>query len=268
MPTSAPRPRPSLAQSRPPPPYLGEIVSRLRGRYLPTLPAPRRWPDPLAGVLRTILAQQNTRAVATRQWEALTLTYPVWEAALLDGPDGIEATLRRAGGGLTRIKADYLYGILAALEQARGELSLRFLHDLGDDEARAVLEGLPGVGQRTASLVLLFDLVRPAMPVDTNIARMAARLDLVPEAWSVGRTEAWFGQVIARDWETRYALHLSGVRHGHETCTPRRPLCGRCVLRDLCPSAALFLEGQEDAPEAPHPATKKPAGMRRARKGA
>lgn len=264
MPSSASRIRPTPAQQRPPPAHLGEIVSRLRARYLPTLPAPRRWPDPLAGVLRTILAQQNTRAVATRQWEALTLTYPVWEAALLDGPDGIEATLRRAGGGLTRIKANYLYGVLAALEESRGELSLRFLHDLSEEEARAVLEGLPGVGQRTASLVLLFDLVRPAMPVDTNIARVAARLDLVPGAWSTNRTEVWFGEVIPRDWETRYALHLSGVRHGHETCTPKRPLCGQCVLRDLCPSAALFVEGEASEPGTRNPDSKKPAGIRRA----
>ena len=79
-------PKLSLTQQRPPPAYLPEIVRRLRERYVPDLPAPRRFREPLDGVVRVILAQQNTRRVAQRQWERLRATYPQWEAALLDGP--------------------------------------------------------------------------------------------------------------------------------------------------------------------------------------
>ncbi len=145
--------RADLLSLCPPPEHVPEVVARLIAAEHPDPPVPRPVRDPLDGVLRVILSQQNTNAVAQRQWEALTFTYPRWEAALLDGPEGIEATLKAAGGGLARVKAAYLHGILAHLEETRGELSLRFLRDLPDDEARAALEALPGVGLKTASLI-------------------------------------------------------------------------------------------------------------------
>lgn len=234
-------PRSKLTPQQPPPAFLPELIQRLREHYLPHLPAPRRFAEPLNGVVRVILAQQNTRRVASRQWETLRRVYPQWEAAYADGPDGIEATLRQAGGGLTGTKADYIYGVLSALEQSRGDLSLRFLRDLDDTQVRQTLESLPGVGQKTASLVMLFDLLRPAMPVDNNIERWAKRMELVPGKWSVNRVEGWFEGAVPRDWETRYALHLSGVDHGQDTCKSQKPLCEACVLRQWCPSAALFL---------------------------
>ena len=237
-----PRSRPpSLTEPYPPPDFLPDLLARLRERYLPTLPPPRRFPEPLDGVVRVLLAQQNTRRVAQKQWDSLRAVYPQWEAALLDGPDGIEATLKEAGGGLTRTKAGYIYGVLEALETTYGRLSLRFLHDLNDAEVRGVLESLAGVGQKTASLVMLFDLLRPALPVDSNIERWSKRLELVPTYWHAGKVEDWFDQAVPRDWETRYALHIAGVHHGHETCKSQRPLCAECVLQEFCPSAAIFL---------------------------
>lgn len=232
----------SLTDRFPAPEFLPEVIRRLRERYVPTLPTPRHFREPLDGVVRVILAQQNTRRVASRQWEALRSAYPQWEAAYADGPDGIETTLRGAGGGLTRMKAAYIYGVLHALEESQGELSLRFLRALEDSQVREVLENLPGVGQKTASLVMLFDLLRAALPVDGHIERWAKRLDWVPAKWNANKVEDWFDEVVPRDWETRYALHLSGVDHGQETCKSRQPLCTECVLREWCPSAALFME--------------------------
>lgn len=239
-------PRPSLIEQQPPPDYLPEVLARLRERYLGTLPTPRRFPEPLDGVIRVILAQQNTRRVAAKQWDTLRATYPVWEAALLDGPDGIAATLKGAGGGLTRMKGEYIYGVLNALEQSRGSLSLRYLRDLPDDQVRAELENLPGVGQKTTSLVMMFDLLRPAIPIDGNIERWSKRLELVPARWNAGKVEHWFDAAVPRDWETRYALHLSGVHHGHETCKSQRPQCAECVLLEFCPTGAIVVkEGYE-----------------------
>lgn len=248
MPPRLPRaPRPTPAQEVPPPSHLPELLRRLAGAYLPTPPAPRVSPEPLDDLVETILAQQNTSALTRRQFAALKAAYPVWEAALADGPDGIEATLRAAGGGLARLKADYLWNVLHRLDETRGELSLRVLRELNDTEARALLESLPGVGMKTASLLLLFDLARPAIPVENNIWRVAGRLDLVPARWNVLKVERWFDEVLPRDWATRYTFHVSGVRHGRQTCLARRPRCEACVLRDLCPSAGLFLSGEREA---------------------
>lgn len=76
---SASRPKTPIALTEqvPPPAWFPEYLRRLRETYAPDLPAPRRFPEPLGGVIRTILAQQNTRRVAQRQWEVLTTVYPI-----------------------------------------------------------------------------------------------------------------------------------------------------------------------------------------------
>ncbi|UBV41753.1 endonuclease III [Deinococcus taeanensis] len=229
------------------PDTLSEVTRRLVQDHLSGGPAvPRARPAELLGALiRTILGQQNTRAAADRQYRALQDAYPRWEAAVLDGPDGIEATLRAAGGGLHRSKAISLHGLLSALEAHPPDhlLSLAFLTGLGDDPARRALEALPGVGRHTASLLLLFDLHRPAMPVEGNLDRLARRLGWVPDSWTAARVERWYDAVVPRTVPERLALHVAGVRHGREVCLSRHPRCPACVLADLCPSAALLGPG-------------------------
>lgn len=222
--------------------HLPEIARRIRERYLPEVPTLRRAPEPLDGLIETILSQQNTAPITRRQFAALRAAFPSWQEALASGPGAVEDVLRAAGGGLARLKADYIWNLLYALSEG-GALSLKALHALPDHEARARMQALPGVGQKTASCVLLFDLLRPAMPVDTHIQRIAVRLGLVPERWSAVRTEAWFDEALPREWAARYSFHVGLIRHGRETCKARAPRCEHCVLRDLCPSAALFLLG-------------------------
>ncbi|THF89047.1 endonuclease III [Deinococcus sp. KSM4-11] len=224
------------------------MARRLRDRYLPDPPRAQRAPEPLDGLISTILSQQNTAPITRRQFAALKATYPRWEAALADGPDGIETVLRDAGGGLSRLKAGYIHAALAHLEATRGALSLRDLRDLPDTEVRALLEGMPGVGMKTASCVMLFDLIRPAMPVDTHIWRISTRLGLTPEGWNAVKVERWFDRVLTREWAARYTFHVSAIRHGRETCRARNPRCDQCVLLDLCPAAALL--GPKTASEA------------------
>ncbi|WP_261664249.1 endonuclease III domain-containing protein [Deinococcus sp. Marseille-Q6407] len=198
-------------------------------------------PEPLDGLIRLILAQQNTWAVAQRQWEALKAAYPRWEAALLAEPDEIAAVLKGAGGGLAQSKAKSIWGILQRLAEERGQPSLRFLRRLPPTEARAFLQGLPGVGRRTASLLLLFHLAQPAAAVDGNIERLLHRLEVVPPGWKADRQEEWLEGVLPADAAYRAAFHRAGVRHGREICTRRDPACPACVLRTWCSSAQFFM---------------------------
>ncbi|GHF96509.1 hypothetical protein GCM10017783_05480 [Deinococcus piscis] len=204
-------------------------------------------PEPLDGLLRLILAQQNTWTVAQRQWDALKAAYPRWEAALLSEPEEIEAVLRGAGGGLARSKSRAIWGILRRLEEERGQPSLRFLHRLSSAEARATLQALPGVGQRTASLLLLFHLAQPAAAVDGNIERLLQRLEVVPPNWKADRQEQWLEGVLPPSAAFRAAFHRAGVRHGRDICTRKAPACSACVLREWCPSAQFFMA--ESLPE-------------------
>ena len=129
--------------------------------------------------------------------------------------------------------------IVASLEKLRtevGRYSLSHLVEMPVDEALAYLQSFPGVGHKTASIVLLFCFRKPTFPVDTHVQRQSQRL-------GISRAKA-SPLEVKRDWESLlpdadyYTLHLNLIRHGREVCDARKPLCDECVLRSLCPYAA------------------------------
>ena len=230
-------------ESLTPPPWWPGALGALLDAYglaegVPQTPNP----EPLDGLIRLILAQQNTWSVAQRQWEALRAAYPRWEVALTDEPEDVEAVLRAAGGGLARSKSRTIWSVLHRLAEGGGRPSLRLLQSLPVAEARAALEALPGVGQRTASLLLLFHLAKPAAAVDGNIERWLRRLEVVPPTWTAERQERWLEHILPLDTSLRAAVHRAGVRHGREICTRAAPRCPACPLREWCPSAAFFMD--------------------------
>jgi endonuclease-3 len=103
---------------------------------------------------------------------------------------------------------------------------------------RARLQALPGVGRKTASVVLNELDVEPAIAVDTHVFRVAHRLKL-----SNGKTpedvEHDLMQVVPA-WGRSRAHHWL-ILHGRYTCVARKPKCAACIVGDLCPSRELFL---------------------------
>jgi len=98
---------------------------------------------------------------------------------------------------------------------------------------------IPGVGPKTAAIVLLFSLGKPAFPVDTHIYRVTGRLGLRPPKMSREQAHLWLEALFPPD--TYYDVHLNLIRLGRTYCRPRNPKCAECPLRDLCP------EGQKGA---------------------
>jgi len=103
---------------------------------------------------------------------------------------------------------------------------------------REKLQALPGVGRKTASVVLNELRVEPAIAVDTHVFRVSHRLGL-----STGKTpdkvEAELMAKIPERFLTR--AHHWLILHGRYTCVARRPKCESCLVADLCPSRELFL---------------------------
>ena len=89
-----------------------------------------------------------------------------------------------------------------------------------------------GVGPKTAAIVLLFSLGRPAFPVDTHIYRVTGRLGLRPEKMTVEEAHVYLEKLFPP--ETYYAAHLNIIRLGREVCAARKPACERCPLREIC----------------------------------
>jgi endonuclease-3 len=195
-------------------------------------PSWRQHLSPVDELISTILSQNtndNNRDVAFQRlkdcfgsggWEA------VRDAAVSD----VEETIRPAG--LAQQKAPRIQNVLQVLSQQQGAVSLDFLADMPLEEAREWLVSLPGVGPKTAAIVLLFAFGRPAFPVDTHIHRVAGRLGLIPPAMSAEKAHGEMERIVPS--EHYYALHLNLIRHGREVCRARNPLCGACGLQDCC----------------------------------
>jgi len=102
---------------------------------------------------------------------------------------------------------------------------------------RDALQGLPGVGRKTASVVLNELRIEPAIAVDTHVYRVAHRLRLA-DGKTPDQVEAQLMAVVPEPYLTR--AHHWLILHGRYTCVARRPKCEACAVADLCPSRASF----------------------------
>jgi endonuclease-3 len=190
--------------------------------------------EPVAELVSTILSQNTNDRNRDRAYDQLRERLPTWEA-VRDAPvEEVADAIRTAG--LAQTKAPRIQAALRQITAERSEISLDFLADMPLDEARAWLMALKGVGPKTVAIVLLFAFGRPAFPVDTHIHRVTRRLGLIPEKASREKAHVLLEALLPP--KTYYLLHLNLIRHGRETCHPRRPACSRCVLLDLCPYGA------------------------------
>jgi endonuclease-3 len=235
--TAASRARPSRS--------LAKRALRVHELLLEAYGAPV-WRNPLPPVdelVSTILSQNTSDVNRDRAFEHLRARFPTWEAVRDAPPRQVVAAIRPAG--LANQKGPRLQAVLRAITAERGALDLGFLERLPVDEARAWLTRFKGVGPKTAAIVLLFALGRPAFPVDTHVHRVTGRLGLRPQALSADDSHAYFEALLPP--ETYYAAHLNLIRHGREVCHARRPECGRCVLRRLCAYYRRTVKGKDES---------------------
>jgi len=211
-----------------------KILELLAREYGPLHP-PRRF-DPLSELVMTVLSQNTSDRNSRPAFEALRRRFPTWEKLAAASEEEIAGTIRQ--GGLARIKAGRLKAIMQEIESRTGKLDLEFLRKLPEPEARAWLRSLPGVGPKTAAVVLLFSLGKPALPVDTHVYRVAGRLGLIPASTTREKAhELLEGVVPPADF---YPFHLYLLEHGRRICVARRPRCPVCAVNSLCPSYAVF----------------------------
>ncbi|HKV44916.1 MAG TPA: endonuclease III [bacterium] len=201
-------------------------------------PKRRSQRDPVSTLVHTILSQNTSDVNSRRAFERLRARFPSWEI-LRDAPVAAVIEAIRIAG-LSRLKAPRIQSVLRRITVERGRLSLGFLRRWPADRAKAWLQGLHGVGPKTAAIVLVFGLGRPAFAVDTHVYRVARRVGLIPDDLSVAAAHDWLEALVPPG---RYGpLHLLLVRHGRETCRARRPRCGVCPVRRVCDFYARFAD--------------------------
>lgn len=200
-------------------------LERLYGR-----PRNTRTSDALEQLVGTILSQNTSDVNSERSYEALRRAYPTWQA-VLDAPRSAVAAAIRMGG-LADLKAERIQTALRRVHEETGAFNVDFLATGPVEKARAWMTSIPGVGPKTAAIVLLFALRRPAFPVDTHVHRVTRRLGLIDLKTSRERAHELLEALVSpKDY---YPFHLNLIRHGRETCHAQRPECSRCVLLQLC----------------------------------
>ena len=185
---------------------------------------------PLDELVSTILSQNTNDLNRDRAFHSLRRNFPDWGAIPLADPHSVIEAIRSAG--LANQKGPRIQQVLRDISAERGSLDLAFLKDLPLEDARGWLMKHKGIGPKTAAIVLLFSLGRPAFPVDTHIFRVTGRLGLRPEKMTVEQTHGYLEKLLPPD--TFFAAHLNLIRLGREICHARNPECPRCPLMDIC----------------------------------
>lgn len=218
------------------------ILRRLNRSY--GRPAHARGDDPIDSLIGTVLSQNTSDINSHRAFADLKARFPTWEQVLLARPRQIATAIRP--GGLGDIKSRRIKRILQEIEQDRGRLDLSPLRRWPVARVREYLQGLPGVGPKTAACVALFSLGKAAFPVDTHVLRVSKRLGILAPKTTMERAHEVYEALLDSSgpggkWDRKamLELHLGLVRHGREVCHPRRPECGRCALKELCPRAGV-----------------------------
>ena len=211
-----------------------EVIELLAAQYGESPRRPRR--DPIDELVLGVLSQNTSDANSDRAFAQLKRACPTWQSALEAPPQQVEEAIRP--GGLAPTKSLRIQALLAEVVKRRGTFDLSFLRGMPLDEAEAWLESLAGVGPKTAAVVLLFSLGRPAFPVDTHVHRVLRRLGLAPSGASATQAQAMWEPRLAP--EDVYPFHMYLIAHGRRTCVARRPRCPECSLRHRCPSAMVF----------------------------
>jgi endonuclease-3 len=191
---------------------------------------PWRPRDPVASLVNTILSQNTNDVNRDTAFERLRERFPTW-ASVRDAPEEqLIEVIRPAGLGPT--KAPRIQGALRTITEQEDEITLDFLRELSTEDARRWLTDLPGVGPKTAAIVLCFALGKPAFPVDTHVHRVSGRLGLIPEGTNREKAHDVLEEITPET--IYYPFHLNLIAHGRAICSARSPECERCLLRSGC----------------------------------
>lgn len=195
---------------------------------------------PLDELVSTILSQNTNDTNRDRAFERLRTQFPSWE----DVRDADEVQVIEAirPAGLANQKGPRIQNILREITLQRGELNLAFLAELPSNEVKDWLTNFKGVGPKTAAIVLLFSLEKPAFPVDTHIYRVSGRLGLRPSNMNAEQAHDHLAELFPP--ETYYAVHLNMIRLGREICQARNPNCPICPLKEVCRYYAEIKDSQ------------------------
>jgi len=198
-------------------------VEEIFRRFHAVDPEPKgelRYDNPFTLLVAVVLSAQATDAGVNKATPALFAAAHTPEQMASLGEERLKTFIKTIG--LFNSKAKNIIALSKILrDQYGGKIP----------ETRAALESLPGVGRKTANIIMNIAFGEPTVAVDTHVFRVANRTGLAP-----GKTpravEDKLEKAIPAEWK-RHAHHWL-ILHGRYVCKARKPECPRCLIRDLC----------------------------------
>ncbi|MDO5022365.1 MAG: endonuclease III [Eubacteriales bacterium] len=196
-----------------------KILALLTEAYPNVKPA-LNFRNPYETLIATMLSAQSTDKQVNKVTPKLFNDFPTVEALASSTPEIVYPYVKSCG---FKSKAK---NIVLAAQKIMSDFNGKVPDNHKD------LTSLPGVGIKTADVVLSHAFNVPAIAVDTHVFRVSNRLKLA-DADTVEKTRAQLMELIPKaDWS---AMHLRLIEHGRQICKARNPLCEECPLKELCP---------------------------------
>ncbi len=199
---------------------------------------PTRNYDAMEELISCILSQNSNDKITFPTFDQLRIQYPTWEKLVQAGYQNILEQVKAVG--LAPTKTKNILQSLKMIYEKTGDYSLHFLSEYEPLKARQWLEQLPGVGPKTATIVLTFGLGMDLIPVDTHIHRISKRLGIIPEKMDANTAHDYLLQIIPKPLRNSY--HQQLIIHGRNLCTARNPKCNQCPISKSC----LFEKNNSD----------------------
>jgi endonuclease-3 len=199
-----------------------ETMRRLAAEY-PDAVCALRHDNPYQLLVATILSAQCTDERVNMVTPAVFRRYPTPADLAAADPLHVEELIKPTG--FYRNKTRSLLGMAQAVEERHGGKIPSTMEELA---------ALPGVGRKTANVILSVGFDLPGLPVDTHVGRLSRRLALTAETDPV-KVEHEVGAMLPPGEWGLFSLRM--IEHGRQVCVARKPRCPICVLNDYCPSA-------------------------------
>jgi endonuclease-3 len=205
-----------------------EAAKRLAGEYPGTVRdlCALDFETPFQLLVATVLSAQTTDENVNKATPALFARYPEPADLAAADPEDVEKLVHSTG--FFRSKTRSIIGLSRAIEE-------RFEGQVPDNMADLV--SLPGVGRKTANVILSVGFGKPGFAVDTHVTRLTRLLGLTESDDPVKIESDVTAMLPPDEWGT-FGLRL--ILHGRRVCIARRPRCPDCVLNDFCPSSTVL----------------------------
>ncbi len=187
--------------------------------------------DLVGALVATVLSQNTSDLNSGRAYQSLKAAFPGgWDDVRTVSVSAVADAIR--SGGMANMKAPRIQAILQDIYDGTGRTDLGHIREWDDAKIVAYLKSFHGVGAKTAACILMFNLGRSVLAVDTHVHRVSKRLGLIPAKASADLAHDLLPELL--EVGEAYSLHVHFIEHGRRVCHSQKPACAVCPLQADC----------------------------------